>query len=333
MPLVFPPGHQQQSDRVRILKRVITENQHAMGMIVRKYNQTVMQAVNNNTQPSSPPLTISDWAQYINDAPTNAKRLVRTRAHEAFELLRGIYTARICTDPPVDKEFTFLTLFGKYRDDQEVFLAFNNYVNAQQQQRIRPSAVLSFGKADNVEAGIEAEDFESVQQKQAAGYDANIPQEFDMRFFSGAHNNHPEQALDDDIANGYVIELDNGGRTAHVKGAARALLLTFLMDILTRKRQGAYKFKRVIMHLAGEGGVYPLENTVVQLGFRRVTAKIRGQNNAQFVPINRVYYVLDDNVNNRFAKLAAALPWNTHGNEAFTKACPLVPRTGLTYCV
>lgn len=342
MPLPLPNNASTQ-EVARILKRVCMDNLHASGIIMRAYNKTIIKALQTNTEdafeddaPGSYPTTVVSWPQYIDAARTAANKNIRKRASEAFAVFKDMMNNMMCGEP-LDRYFTFNIMFGNFRTDQEVIVGLHSYIQGGQ-QRIRPVSVVSFGESDLGDNNVHMDDF--TQARPHTDGDSYM-----YKFFNQAGNN-PENQLNENIRNGKVMEIDlvcsapqTNDHVVKVSGAGNALLLAALSDILTRKKQGSFKYKSIITYTAGNNANgYPLENSLKRLGFRRVMAKVwnttRRPDNPLYWPLNRRYYVLDDtdNHNTRFHKLTNSFAWNQHGNKPYTDLCPLVTGTGLTYC-
>lgn len=339
LPLNHNPNIQ---ELAKILKRVCTENAHASGIIVRAYNQAIIKALQANTSDAdvddahnSYPTPIETWPVYINNARSPSNENVRKRASEAFDVFKNMMNSLMCRDP-LDRYFTFNILFGKFRTDQEVMVGLHSYIQGGH-QRVRPVSVVSFGQSDLEDNNVDMDDFTQARPHTEGD-------NYMYKFFNRAGTN-PENQLNDDIENGRVMEIDlvcsanqTNDHIVKVPGAGNALLLAALSDVLTRKKHGSFKYKSVITYAAGNNDTgYPLESSLKRLGFRPVVAKVwnttRTPNNPVYWPLNRRYYVLDDTGNdNRFRKLANAFSWNQHGNKTYTDLCPLVTRTGLSYC-
>lgn len=328
MPLQLPGNDQ---DRARIMKRVATELVHSYGMVVRKVNKTVGQAIAANMTANFAPR--QGWDQYIADAQ-GAKMRARERARDAYQVYRRFWSnGTMCRNPPLDPRFVRLVMSGGLRNDQEVFLGMHTSLR-NQVPVFRPAAVVAFGEADPVDNNVQAEDFENPEESFLHTPDGD----YQFKFFK-SDVFQEETQLNDNIENGRIMEVDllcsspnDSAQTSGVRGSGGALLLMAIMDVLARKRQGQFRYRGIITYAAGHQGVHPIEGTLLRLGFRSVEARVMNlsepSNIREYRPLNRRYYVLDDVGGNRFQKLANSVP----AGDEFSALCPTATGTGFTYC-
>ena len=114
----------------------------------------------------------------------------------------------------------------------------------------------------------------------------------------------------------------NPNDVVKVQGAGRGLILFAMSKIMAMKRHGRRRFEGIITYLASaidDVNVFPLESTVLSLGFVKVEGYFYHTENALY-PSKRNYYALYDRDGKRWEHLAGdGVQWD----NPIARICPI----------
>ena len=187
----------------------------------------------------------------------------------------------------------------------------------------------------------------STMTRNVGGYESNMEP-----FFANQQLNNVDE--DDDRERQYTVTLTTpqrqgwlqAGRIAELdllcsatKGAGPALLSHMLARVAARKKGGQRRYRGVLTYLAARDGAnggrtYPLERSIRAAGFTRASVRLNAGDLRRSRTRTLPYYGVYDNTaaNTSWVQLVSG-KLRALDSTGTLRACPVVPRSGRSYCV